>query len=82
MKGGKGTVDDVFRRLMKDELVILFNFDGRKQKRALVEIALINRVLSDVFAAEGRIPFEKQLKKSVELSHNRFKHHKNIVAKP
>ncbi|XP_036345207.1 uncharacterized protein LOC118754437, partial [Rhagoletis pomonella] len=44
MKGSNETVDDVFRRVMTDELAFLFNFDGRKEKRALTKLKLINQV--------------------------------------
>ncbi|XP_017467478.1 PREDICTED: uncharacterized protein LOC108359912 [Rhagoletis zephyria] len=45
IKGTSGTVDDVLRKLMADELLILFNLDGRKNKKALIKLVLVNELL-------------------------------------
>ncbi|XP_017475905.1 PREDICTED: uncharacterized protein LOC108366117 [Rhagoletis zephyria] len=76
LKGTKGSVDAVFKKLLTDDLLIVFNYDGRKNKKALNKLTLINDLLFEVFKSEGRLNFEKNLRKSVELSHNRFRQRK------
>ncbi|XP_017489286.1 PREDICTED: uncharacterized protein LOC108377531 isoform X1 [Rhagoletis zephyria] len=79
LKGASGDVDPVMRKLFADELLYFYNWDGRKEKKALSNLNLVNQILFDVFVTKGRLQFEKEVKKAVELSHNRFKHKKAKV---
>ncbi|XP_067648245.1 uncharacterized protein [Eurosta solidaginis] len=81
IKGSIGTVDEVFRRVITDDLAFLFNLDGRKENRGLTQLKLFNQVLYEVFATEGRNKFEKALRKSIELSHNRYHQKKFLLSK-
>ncbi|XP_067632101.1 uncharacterized protein [Eurosta solidaginis] len=72
LKGSNGTLDKVFRKVMTDDLIFAFNYDGRNTKRALSKLKLINHVLYGVFSEEGRDQFEKAIRKSVDMSHNRM----------
>ncbi|XP_004529413.1 uncharacterized protein LOC101461277 isoform X1 [Ceratitis capitata] len=73
IKGATGTIEDVFRRVMSDDLIDLFNWDGRAEKRALNSLKLISDVLYDVFFIEGRYNYEMKLKKAIKMSHKRSK---------
>ncbi|XP_036341145.1 uncharacterized protein LOC118750538 [Rhagoletis pomonella] len=76
LKGANSSVDDVLRKILTEELLILFNFDGRDNKNALTKLKLVNEILFDVFQSEGRPTYEKILRKCVELSHNRWRQKK------
>ncbi|XP_049315792.1 uncharacterized protein LOC125779192 [Bactrocera dorsalis] len=76
IKGANASVDEVMRKIFTDNVLFEFNFDGRKQKRALNKLKLVNEVLFDVFVMEGRPGFERALRRVVNLSHNRYRQNK------
>ncbi|XP_049308653.1 uncharacterized protein LOC125777610 [Bactrocera dorsalis] len=76
IKGANASVDEVMRKIFTDNVLFEFNFDGRKQKRALNKLKLVNEVLFDVFVMEGRPGFERALRRVVDLSHNRYRQNK------
>ncbi|XP_054087328.1 uncharacterized protein LOC105214996 [Zeugodacus cucurbitae] len=73
-KNESGSVDKVLRHVFSDTIIKNFNWDGRWGKEALRSLKMVDQILFELYAFEGRCAFEKQVKKYVELSHNRFKH--------
>ncbi|XP_049305591.1 uncharacterized protein LOC125776587 [Bactrocera dorsalis] len=45
IKGANASVDEVMRKIFTDNVLFEFSFDGRKQKRALNKLKLVNEVL-------------------------------------
>ncbi|XP_039969142.1 uncharacterized protein LOC120780979 [Bactrocera tryoni] len=75
MKGSSDSVCDVLRHLYTDEFLTLCNWDGRGGKQPLSKFLLSN-ILYDSFITCGLANFEQQMRKSIEMSHHRFKQKK------
>ncbi|XP_053968924.1 uncharacterized protein LOC128870337 [Anastrepha ludens] len=73
IKGPETTVDDLLRQLYSDEMLSLCNWDGRGNKEALCQYSLVSDILFDIFQLCGRATYEKNIRRSIELSHHRFK---------
>ncbi|XP_054745638.1 uncharacterized protein LOC129250015 isoform X1 [Anastrepha obliqua] len=73
IKGPETTVDDLLRQLYSDEMLSLCNWDGRGNKEALSQYSLVSDILFDIFQLCGRTTYEKNIRRSIELSHHRFK---------
>ncbi|XP_050340084.1 uncharacterized protein LOC126766232 [Bactrocera neohumeralis] len=73
LKGTSGDIGEVMKRVFGDEVLSLFNWDGRCGKKSLSELKIVSVALFEIFKLHGRIDFEKEVRKSVEQSHNRQK---------
>ncbi|XP_054743000.1 uncharacterized protein LOC129247747 [Anastrepha obliqua] len=78
LKNTSGNIQKVIRHLFTDDLLFLFNWDGRCGKLALAQFSLLFGVLYDVFNFNEHKSFEKAIRKAVERSHNRVSQKKYI----
>ncbi|XP_036339741.1 uncharacterized protein LOC118749058 [Rhagoletis pomonella] len=81
LKGTSGDIGPVMKKVFCDEVIYKFNWDGRCGKKALRKLKLVHDVLFDTFIIKGRIDFEREIKKFVEQSHNRFKQRRYLDKK-
>ncbi|XP_049306191.1 uncharacterized protein LOC125776697 isoform X4 [Bactrocera dorsalis] len=64
------------RHIYIDEFLFLCNWDGRGGKQPLSKFLLASNILYDSFVTCGLANFEKQIRKSIEMSHHRYKQKK------
>ncbi|XP_050334314.1 uncharacterized protein LOC126761925 [Bactrocera neohumeralis] len=81
LKGTSGDIGEVMKRVFGDEVLSLFNWDGRCGKKSLSELKIVSVALFEIFKLHGRIDFEKEVRKSVEQSHNRQKQKRYLLNK-
>ncbi|XP_036322339.1 uncharacterized protein LOC118736353 [Rhagoletis pomonella] len=67
------SVEDVLRHMYTDDFLLLCNWGGRNGKQSLSQFSLASNILYDTFMLHGFTSFEKQMRKSIELSHHRSK---------
>ncbi|XP_053958628.1 uncharacterized protein LOC128863479 isoform X2 [Anastrepha ludens] len=72
IKGPETTVDDLLRQIYSDEMLWLCNWDGRGNKEALSQYSIVSDILYDMFQLCAQT-YEKNIRKSIELSHHRLK---------
>ncbi|XP_050321156.1 uncharacterized protein LOC126753609 isoform X19 [Bactrocera neohumeralis] len=72
LKSTKGSIEMVLRTLFTDELMWLYNCDGKAGKRALTKLKTVDLTLA-AFASMD-INKTKVIRRYVNLSHNRYKH--------
>ncbi|XP_037806688.1 uncharacterized protein LOC119600508 isoform X2 [Lucilia sericata] len=72
-KGESDGVNSVIRELFTDDLLEMFNWEGRWGRKALAKLYLIENVLRGVFQEQRALDFEKNIKRAVERSHHRVK---------
>ncbi|XP_049306205.1 uncharacterized protein LOC125776706 isoform X2 [Bactrocera dorsalis] len=75
-KGNSDNLHDVLRHIYTDEFLFLCNWDGRGGKQPLSKFLLASNILYDFFVTCGLANFEKQIRKSIEMSHHRYKQKK------
>lgn len=72
-KDSTDSVDKVLRQVFADALMKHFNWDGRWGKKTLSSLKLIDQIVFELFKVDGRKSYERNVKRYVELSHNRWK---------
>ncbi|XP_050340281.1 uncharacterized protein LOC126766562 isoform X2 [Bactrocera neohumeralis] len=80
-QGTSGDIGEVMKRVFGDEVLSLFNWNGRCGKKSLSEFKIVSVALFEIFKLHGRIDFEKEVRKSVEQSHNRQKQKRYLLNK-
>ncbi|XP_039969862.1 uncharacterized protein LOC120781703 isoform X1 [Bactrocera tryoni] len=75
-KGAKGSVDDVLRGMFSDDVMYDYNLEGRKEKESLLKLKCVGLVF-DIFPDKDKSTICGDHRKSVALSHNRFKQKKH-----
>ncbi|XP_049306262.1 uncharacterized protein LOC125776750 [Bactrocera dorsalis] len=80
-KGNSDNLHDVLRHIYTDEFLFLCNWDGRGEKQPLSKFLLASNILYDSFVTCGLGNFEKQIRKSIEMSHHRYKQKKYMKRK-
>ncbi|XP_017462379.1 PREDICTED: uncharacterized protein LOC108355754 [Rhagoletis zephyria] len=73
LKGSSADIEAVIKRIFTDEVLHHFNWDGRCGRKSLSKLKIVSVALFDIFKLQGRIEFEKEVRRSVEHSHNRQK---------
>ncbi|XP_049303597.1 uncharacterized protein LOC115066672 isoform X2 [Bactrocera dorsalis] len=81
LKGTSGDIGEVMKRVFGDEVLSLFNWDGRCGKKSLSKLKIVSVALFEIFKLHGRIDFEREVRKSVEQSHNRQKQKRYLLNK-
>ncbi|XP_018789537.1 PREDICTED: uncharacterized protein LOC108969346 isoform X1 [Bactrocera latifrons] len=79
LKSTKKSIEKVLRSLFSDELIWLYNCDGKAGKRALTKLKIVDLT----FAAFASMQIHKTsvIRRYVTLSHNRYKHIRRYVEK-
>ncbi|XP_053947132.1 uncharacterized protein LOC128855916 [Anastrepha ludens] len=73
LRGVCADVSYVMQHVFSDEVLELYNWEGRFDKQPLCKLWLVNSIMRDVFKDQSADDFEKNVKRSLELSHHRFK---------